>query len=371
MEICYYTIYDKMGVGCAHLAQNREVYTNDLLSMTTEELTAFVISLGEPSFRAGQIRDWLYRGYSYTEMSNLPKQLREKLAEKTVDRLPKVHKKLVSMLDGTVKYLFSLYDGQLIESVVMRYEHGITICISSQAGCRMGCRFCASTLKGKDRDLYPSELLGQIIAAQRDLGERISGVVMMGIGEPLDNYDNVIRFLKLAGDPACLGLSYRSISLSTCGLVNRIYDLAKEDFPITLSISLHAVCDAERSAIMPINNKYNMDALLSACRDYFKITGRRISFEYTLIAGVNDDEQHAKDLAAVLHRYLPNMPFHVNLIPVNDVAERGFKRSNRDSIRRFTDLLKKLKVNATVRRRLGSDINASCGQLRHNEQNNS
>ncbi len=359
-----------MGVGYALRAQYIKVYTNDLLSMTAKELSDFVVTLGEPAFRAGQIRDWLYRGYAYSEMSNLPKSLREKLSETTVDRLPKVYKKMVSSIDGTVKYLFSLYDGQLIESVVMRYEHGITICISSQAGCRMGCRFCASTLKGKDRDLYPSELLGQVIAAQRDLGERISGIVMMGIGEPLDNYENVIRFLTLAGDPKGLGLSYRSISLSTCGLVNRIYDLAKEDFPITLSISLHAVCDAERSAIMPVNNKYNMDALLTACRDYFKTTGRRISFEYTLIAGVNDDEQHAKDLASVLHRYLPGMPFHVNLIPVNDVAERGFKRGDRDSIRRFTEMLKKLRVNATVRRRLGSDINASCGQLRHNEQKN-
>jgi 23S rRNA (adenine2503-C2)-methyltransferase len=263
-----------------------------------------------------------------------------------------------------------MHDGQLIESVVMRYEHGITICISSQAGCRMGCRFCASTLKGRDRNLYPSELLGQVIVAQRDLAERISGIVMMGIGEPLDNYDNVIRFLKLAGDPKGLGISYRSISLSTCGLVDRIYDLAKEDFPITLSISLHAICDEERSAIMPVNNKYNMDALLTACRDYFKITGRRISFEYTLISGVNDDDYHAKELATVLKRYMSDMPFHVNLIPVNDVAERGFKKGNQDSIRRFCQLLQQFKVNATVRRKLGSDINASCGQLRHNEQDN-
>ena len=346
------------------------MYENDLLSMTMPELTQFVTSMGESAFRAGQIRDWLYRGYHYDEMTNLPKKLREKLAVNTVDRLPTIYRKLVSEIDGTVKYLFAMQDGQLIESVVMRYEHGITICISSQAGCRMGCRFCASTLKGKDRDLYPSELLGQVIVAQRDLGERISGIVMMGIGEPLDNYDNVIRFLHLAGDPKGLGISYRSISLSTCGLVPRIYDLAKEDFPITLSISLHAVCDEERNAIMPVNKKYNMDKLLSACRDYFRTTGRRISFEYTLIAGVNDDERHAKALAAVLKQYLPDMPFHVNLIPVNDVAERGFKRGNRDAIRRFCRMLQDLKVNATVRRTLGADINASCGQLRHSEQKN-
>jgi 23S rRNA (adenine2503-C2)-methyltransferase len=358
-----------MGVGYAQSAANRNVYTNDLLSMTMPELSAFVTSLGQPAFRAEQIRDWLYRGYTYEEMSNLPKALRTMLSEKTVLRLPKGYQKLVSKLDGTVKYLFSLSDGQLIESVVMRYEHGTTICISSQAGCRMGCKFCASTLKGKDRDLYPSELLGQVIAAQRDLGERISGIVMMGIGEPLDNYDNVIRFLKLAGDPKGLGISYRSISLSTCGLVDRIYDLAKEEFPITLSISLHAVCDSERSAIMPVNNKYNMDKLLTACRDYFKTTGRRISFEYTLIAGVNDDDAHARDLAAVLKKYLPNMPFHVNLIPVNTVAERGFVRGNQQAIRRFCNLMQQYKVNATVRRSLGGDINASCGQLRHNEQN--
>ena len=345
-------------------------YENDLLSMTLPELTEFVKSLGEPAFRAGQIRDWLYRGYAYSEMTNLSKTLREKLEAQTVNRLPKVYRKFVSQIDGTVKYLFSMFDGQLIESVVMRYEHGITICISSQAGCRMGCRFCASTLKGRDRNLYPSELLGQVIVAQRDLGERISGIVMMGIGEPLDNYDNVIRFLQLAGDSKGLGISYRSISLSTCGLVDRIYDLAKEEFPITLSISLHAVCDEERSAIMPVNNKYNMDALLTACRDYFKITGRRISFEYTLIAGVNDDDHHARELAAVLKRYMPNMPFHVNLIPVNDVAERGFKRGNQEAIRRFCQMLQQNKVNATIRRKLGSDINASCGQLRHNEQDN-
>ena len=344
-----------------------DVYKNDLLSMTFSELSEFVVSLGEPAFRAGQIRDWLYRGYDFSEMSNLPKTLREKLQNEAVNRLPKVYRKLVSKLDGTVKYLFSLYDGQLIESVVMHYEHGDTICISSQAGCRMGCRFCASTLKGKDRDLYPSELLGQVIVAQRDLGLRISGIVMMGIGEPLDNYDNVIRFLQLAGDPKGLGISYRSISLSTCGLVDKIYELAKLDFPITLSISLHAVCDEDRSAIMPVNNKYNMDALLTACRDYFQVTGRRISFEYTLIAGVNDDDAHANALAAVLKRYMPNMPFHVNLIPVNDVAERGFKRGNKEAIRRFCRTLQNLKVNATVRRSLGSDINASCGQLRHNE----
>lgn len=353
------------------MSEIENTYANDLLSMTAQELTEFVASIGEPAFRAGQIRDWLYRGYAYSEMTNLSKQLREKLENTTVNRLPKVYRKFVSQIDGTVKYLFSLYDGQLIESVVMRYEHGTTICISSQAGCRMGCRFCASTLKGKDRDLYPSELLGQVIAAQRDLGERISGIVMMGIGEPLDNYANVIRFLRLAGDPKGLGISYRSISLSTCGLVDRIYDLAKEEFPITLSISLHAVCDEERSAIMPVNNKYNMDALLSACRDYFRTTGRRISFEYTLIAGVNDDEKHAKDLASVLKRYMPNMPFHVNLIPVNDVAERGFKHGNKEAILRFCKLLQQYKVNATIRRTLGSDINASCGQLRHNEQNNS
>ena len=338
--------------------------------MTMPELTQFVTDLGESAFRAGQIRDWLYRGYRYDEMTNLSKKLRDKLTQTTVDRLPRIYRKLVSNIDGTVKYLFSMSDGQLIESVVMRYEHGITICISSQAGCRMGCRFCASTLKGKDRDLYPSELLGQVIVAQRDLGERISGIVMMGIGEPLDNYDHVVRFLQLAGDPNGLGISYRSISLSTCGLVPRIYDLAKLDFPITLSISLHAVCDEERSAIMPVNKKYDLHQLLTACRDYFATTGRRISFEYTLIAGVNDDEAHAKQLASVLKQYLPGMPFHVNLIPVNDVAERGFKRGDRDAIRRFCKMLQDLKVNATVRRTLGSDINASCGQLRHNEQNN-
>ena len=341
----------------------------NILSYTPEELVSLMEEIGEPKYRAKQLFSPMHAGTSPQDLTNVGNALKAKLAQESVYYLPSVKKKLVSALDGTVKYLFEMSDGQLIESVVMRYEHGITICISSQAGCRMGCRFCASTLKGKDRDLYPSELLGQVIAAQRDLGERISGIVMMGIGEPLDNYDNVIRFLQLAGDPKGLGISYRSISLSTCGLVPRIYDLAKQEFPITLSISLHAVCDEERSAIMPVNNKYNLDQLLTACRDYFAQTGRRISFEYTLIAGVNDDEAHAKKLASVLKQYMPGMPFHVNLIPVNDVAERGFKKGSKDAIRRFCKMLQDLKVNATVRRTLGSDINASCGQLRHNEQN--
>ena len=252
----------------------------------------------------------------------------------------------------------------------MRYEHGITICISSQVGCRMGCRFCASTIDGRVRDLAPSELLGQIIAAQRDLSERISGVVMMGIGEPLDNYDNVIKFLRLVGDPDGLNIGYRHISLSTCGIVPKIFELAKEDLPITLSISLHAPSDEKRSEIMPINRKYGVGELLDACKKYFAVTGRRISFEYTLIAGKNDSEKDAEELAAVLNSKLRSrndtMPIHVNLIPVNEVEERDFIRSGKKAIAAFSAVLEKRGIRATVRRKLGADINASCGQLRRN-----
>ena len=274
----------------------------------------------------------------------------------------------MSAIDGTVKYLFSLDDGNCIETVVMRYEHGITICISSQAGCRMGCRFCASTIDGKARDLLPSELLGQIISAERDLGERISGVVMMGIGEPLDNYDNVVKFLRLVGDPDGLNIGYRHISLSTCGIAPKILDLANEELPITLSISLHASNDEKRSEIMPINRKHPIGELLDACRKYFLVTGRRISFEYTLISGKNDTVGDAEELASLLNSKLrpksDTMPIHVNLIPVNEVEERDFVRSGKKAISAFSATLEKRGIRATVRRKLGSDINASCGQLR-------
>ena len=345
--------------------ERKKIYLYDL---DKKELRELIVSLGEPQYRADQVWDWMLKGRPLDGMSNLPAALRAKLAETARCDLPSVSDKAVSQIDGTVKYLFELYDGELIESVFMRYEHGNSICISTQAGCRMGCRFCASTIGGKHRDLSPGEMLGQIIAVQSDTGERISNVVMMGIGEPLDNYDNSIRFLRLAGSPDGINIGYRHISLSTCGVVQGIYALAKEDMPITLSISLHAASDSERSELMPVNRRWNVDALMSACRDYFKATGRRISFEYTLIADKNDSQSEAFKLADLLKKYMGRMPCHVNLIPVNPVAERGFDRAGRERVNAFRDALISRGINATVRRHLGGDIDASCGQLRNRQK---
>jgi len=339
----------------------------DFLNLTLPELEEYILSIGEQKFRAKQIYEWMYKGFGFAEMSNLPQKLRDKLSEVAIINLPQIKRKLVSSIDGTVKYLFSLRDGQAIESVVMEYEHGNTICISCQAGCRMGCKFCASTLKGRARNLEPSEMLGQIIVAQKDLGKRISNIVMMGIGEPLDNYNNVIKFLKLVNNENGLNIGYRHISLSTCGLADKIRQLAKEGLPIPLSVSLPATTNEARSEIMPINNKWSIEELLSACNEYFRETGRRISFEYTLIDGVNDAKEDADRLANLLKTHLPNMPVHVNLIPVNEVKEREFKKSSDKRVKDFVFYLNSKKINATVRRRLGADINASCGQLR-NEQ---
>lgn len=338
----------------------------DILSMLPEELEEYFLSIGEPKFRAKQVFTRLHRGEKISEITNLSKLLRQRLCEEALDTLPTVEEKLVSKIDGTVKYLFRLYDGSCIESVFMRYKHGNTLCISSQVGCRMGCKFCASTIGGKVRDLYPSELLGQVIAAEKDSGERISNIVMMGIGEPLDNYDNVIKFLKLVNHPDGLNIGYRHISLSTCGVVSGIEKLAEENFPITLSISLHAANDTRRSEIMPINNKWKIDALLSACVSYYKTTGRRISFEYTLISGKNDSEADALELANLLNSYFRPIgaPIHVNLIRVNEVKETGFKKGSAESVNAFAEILEKRGITATVRRKLGSDVNAACGQLR-------
>ena len=349
------------------------IYINekaDLYSMNQSELSEFLLSLGEKPFRAKQISAWLALGTPISEMSNLSKPLREKLTAATVDTLPKVVEKLTSKIDGTVKYLFSLYDGACIESVFMRYKHGNTICISSQVGCRMGCKFCASTIGGKVRDLLPSEMLGQIIAAQRDTGERISNVVMMGIGEPLDNYDNVIRFLNLVNSEESLNIGYRHISLSTSGVVPKIRELASVELPITLSISLHASDDVKRSEIMPINNKWNISELLSACVYYYSRTGRRISFEYTLISGKNDTVADAASLARLLTDAFKGTgaPLHVNLIRVNPVSETGFKEGSSESANLFAKTLNDMGVVATVRRRLGADVNAACGQLRRKRE---
>ena len=343
----------------------------DLLSMLPEEMAEYFLSIGEPKFRAKQTFQRLHRGERIGDITNLSKALREKLIAETIDTLPYVEEKLVSKIDGTVKYLFRLHDGSCIESVFMKYKHGNTLCISSQVGCRMGCKFCASTIGGKARDLYPSELVGQVIAAELDSGERISNIVMMGIGEPLDNYDNVIKFLRLVNHPDGLNIGYRHISLSTCGVVSGIERLAGENFPITLSISLHASNDEARSAIMPINNKWNIDALLTACLNYYKTTGRRISFEYTLISGKNDSVADAIELAELLKNAFrgSGAPIHVNLIRVNEVKETGFKKGSAESVNAFADTLEKRGITATVRRKLGSDVNAACGQLRRSNLN--
>ncbi|MBQ9129394.1 MAG: 23S rRNA (adenine(2503)-C(2))-methyltransferase RlmN, partial [Clostridia bacterium] len=337
-----------------------------LKSMTLPELAQVLKALGQPAFRAKQVYTWLHKGVrSYEEMTNLPKALRDTLAEKYPICAPSVVRKQESQKDGTIKYLWELSDGNCVETVLMRYHYGNTVCISTEVGCRMGCAFCASTIGGKVRDLAPSEMLGQIIAAELDSGEKISNIVMMGIGEPLDNYDNVIKFLKLVGNEKGLNIGYRHISLSTCGLVDKIELLAKENFPITLSISLHASDDETRSAIMPVNKKWNIDKLLSACLSYYRATGRRISFEYTLISGKNDSPEAAARLATLLNSALrtrnsgESFPIHVNLIPVNPVTETGFSASDKKAVEKFASILEKKGIRATVRRRLGGDINAS------------
>lgn len=338
----------------------------DIKSLPLDSILNIVKDMGQPSFRAKQIFTWLHKfGVdSFDEMSNLPKALREKLAEDYYVSSCKIEKKLVSKKDGTVKYLFSLCDGEYVESVIMKYKYGYTICVSSQVGCKMGCRFCASTLAGFVRNLTAGEIESQLHAAQKDLDIRISNIVLMGIGEPLDNYDNVILFMHNVNNENGLNISMRNITLSTCGVVPRIYDLMNENLQITLTISLHAPNDAIRSKTMPVNDKWGIDELLKACRDYIKKTNRRVSFEYTLINKVNDTPQCANELCSRLH----GMLCHVNLIPVNDVEERGNVRSSDDSVNKFLQILQNKGINATIRRTLGSDINASCGQLRRKSQ---
>lgn len=334
----------------------------DIKSLSLEELSAQIKDLGLPKFRAGQIFEWLhkYGVSSFDEMTNLSKELRASLSNDFYIADCIIEEKYVSSIDSTVKYLFRLNDGEYIESVIMKYKYGYTICVSSQVGCKMGCKFCASTLAGFKRNLTPSEIESQIHSAQKDLGIRISHIVLMGIGEPLDNYDNVIRFLYNVNDKNGLNISMRNITLSTCGIVPRMYDLLNEGLQITLTVSLHAPNDKIRSKSMPVNDKWCMDEVLNACREYVNKIGRRVSFEYTLINGVNDSNECAEELAS----RLKGMLCHVNLIPVNDVKERGNVRSTDEAINRFLSILKKRGINATIRRTLGSDINASCGQLR-------
>lgn len=334
----------------------------DIKSMNTAELEDLLKELGEPKFRAKQIFDWLHAKQvdSFEEMTNLSKGLREKLEETASINGVEIVRKLVSRIDGTRKYLFALSDGAIIESVLMKYEHGNTVCISTQVGCRMGCKFCASTLDGVERGLTAGEMLSQIYAIQKDCGERVHGTVLMGSGEPLDNYENVVRFLRLINDPKGQNMGQRHITLSTCGLVDKMYDLAKEDLQITLAVSLHAPNDGIRTQTMPIAKVYSMDKLLQACRDYADSTKRRITFEYALIHGVNDGDEHAWELV----KKLRDMLCHVNLIPVNDVKERNYVKSTADRVKRFAGILNENGVETTVRRKLGSDIDAACGQLR-------
>ena len=333
----------------------------NLKDLTLEELQDYIINLGEPKFRALQIYKWIYSGVrNFEEMTNISKTLRDKLKSNTTIGNLAINKKFISTLDGTRRYLIQLSDNNYIESVLMKYKHGYSICISSQVGCAMGCKFCASTKNGKIRNLSAGEIIDQIITVEMDVGERISNVVMMGVGEPLDNFDNIVKFIKNVNNPNGLNIGQRHITISTCGIVERIYELADLNFQITLAISLHATNDETRNDIMPVNKKYNILKLLEACKYYVNKTGRRITFEYTLINKKNDYTQNAEELSNLLKGIL----CHVNLIPVNSVYGTGFVPGSERNIREFQNILEKNGIPATVRREMGSDISAACGQLR-------
>ncbi|MCQ2513746.1 MAG: 23S rRNA (adenine(2503)-C(2))-methyltransferase RlmN [Ruminococcus sp.] len=337
----------------------------DIKSMTLDEITELIVSNGFPKFRAKQIFGWINKGITnFNQMSNIPTELKNFLNTSSYISVANIEKKLVSRYDNTVKYLFSFNDGECVEAVVMSYKHGYSICISTQVGCKMGCTFCATGKSGFSRSLTPSEMLGQIETAQNDLDIRISNIVLMGMGEPLDNFDNVVRFIRLVSSDDGLNIGMRHITLSTCGLVPKIYELADLHLGITLSVSLHAPNDQIRRKTMPIARKYSIEELLQACRDYFKTTGRRVTFEYSMISGVNDSDANAKELA----QRLDGMNCHVNLIPVNTVEGTGYIKSNIKRQQSFIDILAEKNITATVRRTLGSDINASCGQLKRKHQ---
>lgn len=334
----------------------------DIKSLTREELRSELLKRGEKAFRADQIYQWMHVKLAerFEEMSNLSKAFREKLEEEYEYVTLEIVEVQRSKLDGTCKYLFRLPDGHVIESVLMRYHHGNSVCISSQVGCRMGCRFCASTIGGRERDLRPSEMLEQIYRIQRDSGERVSNVVVMGTGEPLDNYENLLKFIRMLSDEFGLHISQRNITVSTCGIVPNMRRLADEKLGITLALSLHAVTQEKRRELMPIANKYELTEVLEACDYYFRTTGRRLTFEYSLVGGVNDRQEDAERLAALakpLHS-------HVNLIPVNPVTERNFVQPDRKVIDNFKNKLEKLGINVTIRREMGRDIDGACGQLR-------
>ncbi|MCM1468782.1 MAG: 23S rRNA (adenine(2503)-C(2))-methyltransferase RlmN [Alistipes sp.] len=334
----------------------------DIKSLNRTELEKYIIENGYPKFRAQQLYQWLHqkRAASFDEMTNLPAALRESLSRQTELVALQPLQVLVSGIDGTRKYLFGLGDGNVIESVFMRYKHGNSVCISSQAGCRMGCRFCASTLDGLARNLTPSEMLEQIYAIERHTGERISNVVVMGSGEPLDNYDNLLKFIELLTDEKGMNISQRNLTVSTCGIVPKIRELAEKGLGITLAVSLHASSDEKRKELMPVANTYPIRELLDACRYYFEKTGRRLTFEYSLVRGVNDTDGDAGELA----RLLRGLNCHVNLIPVNPIKERGYRQSGTKTVQDFKKRLEKYGINVTIRREMGRDINGACGQLR-------
>lgn len=334
----------------------------DLKSMSLEELQIFMGSIGEAKFRAKQIFEWLHKKQAgdFEEMTNISKNLREKLSNEAKISYVKILEKHVSKQDNTTKYLFVLENDNIIESVLMRYNYGNAVCISTQVGCRMGCTFCASTLDGVERNLTAGEMLSQIYEIQKDTGERVSSVVLMGSGEPLDNYDNVLKFIRLLNDKDGLNIGQRHITLSTCGLIEKMYNLADEGLQITLAVSLHAPNDEIRNRIMPISKKNDMEKLLEACKYYSDTTKRRITFEYAMISGVNDSIDCARELSEKLR----NMLCHVNLIPINDVKERNYKKSSGETVEKFAEFLNSKGIETTVRRKLGSDINAACGQLR-------
>jgi 23S rRNA (adenine2503-C2)-methyltransferase len=344
---------------------NGEVMDNlktDIKSLNLDELKEWVNCEGEPKFRAAQLYEWMHvkRVESIDEMTNIPASLKSKLNEKTTYTVLKPLDVLISKLDGTRKYLFGLDDGNVIESVFMRYKHGNSVCVSSQAGCRMGCRFCASTLNGLSRNLTASEILEQIYAIERHTNERVSNVVVMGSGEPMDNYDNLIKFIELLTDKNGINISQRNLTVSTCGIVPKIYELAEHKFQLTLAISLHASSNEKRKQLMPIANVYTIDELLEACRHYFDMTGRRLTFEYSLVSGINDTYEDARELSNLLS----GLNCHVNLIPVNPIKERDYRQSTANAVAAFKNRLEKNGINVTIRREMGRDINGACGQLR-------
>ena len=334
----------------------------DIKSLTKAELEEEFASKDLKKFRAGQVYDWMHvkLARSFDEMTNLSKDLRTRLADEYDYTSLKIERVKESAIDGTAKFLFELNDGNFVESVFMRYKHGNSVCISSQVGCRMGCRFCASTLDGLVRSLKPSEMLDQIYAISHHMGERISNIVVMGMGEPLDNFDNLLRFIELITNTDGLNISARNITVSTCGLVEKIRELADKRLAITLALSLHAASDEQRRKLMPVSNRYSIEELMQACAYYFETTGRRISFEYSLVSGVNDTIEDAQRLSVLAKR----VSAHINLIPVNPIKERDYRRGSRDEILAFKNKLEKNGIKVTIRREMGQDIDGACGQLR-------